>query len=272
MRSRSIRSTVVAMVVILLLAGMAVLPATRRMLGQMGSSVGSVFRGPIQQYHAVTSDLQSLREMYLQNTLLKSQMQNYNLLQAKLSDLQAENIRLQAMIQFEKQLKTGWKLVPAHVSTRSAASWNNEFTIDVGTSNQIHANMVVISPNGNLVGRISNTTSHSATVVLITSPSSSDGVSSYIEDSTAPFSGVVFGSSQTVGMLDMQFISPLATIKNGDTVVTSGIGAIYPKGIVIGKVVSHTPGVQGLTQTAVIAPAAKLNFLQDVFVIQSPSS
>lgn len=266
LKSRN-RILIYGAILLLIVAGVGIPSSRRAILGPLGKTVHHAVAVPARQLQAVIASVQSLREMYFENTNLKVQMQNYNLLQAQLSDLEAENARLKTMIQFKNKLKTSWKLIPAQVIGRNPGGWNDELTIDVGNSDAVHPNMIVVSPNGNLVGRISNVTAHTATVVLITSTSNSDGVSAYIEDGKGQFSGIVYGSPQTTGVLNMEFISPLAKIKDGDTIITSGIGNIYPKGIVIGKVISNATGVQGLTQTAKVKPVAKLDYLQDVFVI-----
>ncbi|MBO9599428.1 MAG: rod shape-determining protein MreC, partial [Cohnella sp.] len=50
----------------------------------------------------------------------------------------------------------------------------------------------------------------------------------------------------------------------------SGLGNVFPKGIIIGTVDSRQVGVFGLTHTAVITPAAKFDHLREVFVVVVP--
>ncbi|MCY0870444.1 MAG: rod shape-determining protein MreC, partial [Firmicutes bacterium] len=55
--------------------------------------------------------------------------------------------------------------------------------------------------------------------------------------------------------------------KLGDQVITSGLSTIYPKGIVIGKVVGFVNGVSAIMKSAVIRPAASMDELDDLFVL-----
>ena len=62
------------------------------------------------------------------------------------------------------------------------------------------------------------------------------------------------------------------TIKlaKGDTIITSGQGNVYPRGMVIGTVDSSQVGDFGLTYTATITPAADFDHLTEVFVVKVP--
>jgi len=71
-------------------------------------------------------------------------------------------------------------------------------------------------------------------------------------------------------MLQMTKIDENDTMAPGDTVITSGLGNVFPRGIVIGTVMNRQVGDYGLTQKATIAPAAKFDHLREVFVVVVP--
>ncbi len=228
---------------------------------------GWIYR-PVSQLTAFLDGIHSLHEMYVENSQLKAEMQDYSALKAQLADALAQNERYSQMLGF-KQSHSSMQLVPAHVIARNPSEWSNELTIDAGTKDGVHADMAVIAADGSLVGRVSEAAAFSAKVVLITDTSLGDGVSARVQNGTSqpPF-GMVTGSSTENGKLEMSFLSPVAQVKVGQTVVTSGLSDIFPPGIVIGTVEKVEPGLQGLTQTAVIQPAADLEYLQEVFVVQ----
>jgi rod shape-determining protein MreC len=68
----------------------------------------------------------------------------------------------------------------------------------------------------------------------------------------------------------MNKIDENATVADGDLVVTSDLGGLLPKGMIIGTVVNTQVGDFGLTRTASIKPAAKLDHLTEVFVVVAP--
>ena len=69
-------------------------------------------------------------------------------------------------------------------------------------------------------------------------------------------------------LLRMEYVSGIADVKPGDTIVTSGIDGIYPKGFVIGKVESVDKG--NGTYKIIVRPSADFNRLEDVLVVTTP--
>ena len=273
--NRRLFTLLLSVILLIIIAGITLRSTARnaswpeRVIMDVQSTISGWVYRPVSQATAVIGDIQNLHEMYVENARLKSEMQNYSQLRAKLYDVQAENTRLNAMLGFKKSANASWDLVPAHIVGREPAQWGSQLTIDVGLKDGIEPNMAVIAGDGSLVGRVAEAAAHSAKVVLITDTQVGDGVSALVQNGTAepPF-GVVVGSSSGKNQLELTFLSPIAKVSKGDTVVTSGLSSIFPKGIIIGKVVSVTQGVQGLTRSASIAPAANFDYLEDVFVVK----
>ena len=69
----------------------------------------------------------------------------------------------------------------------------------------------------------------------------------------------------------MDYVAATADVKVGDTIVTSGIDGIYPKGFVIGKVQSVDRG-NGIYKAIQVRPAVDFNRLEEVLVVKSPPS
>jgi rod shape-determining protein MreC len=234
------------------------------------NTVASWLYRPISNATAFLSGIHSLHQMYVENAQLKAELQDYASLRAKLADVEAENQRLSAMLGFKRSPANHFSLLPAHVIGRDPSQWNAVITIDVGSADGVTANMPVVGPDGSLVGRVGTAARYSSKVILITDTEVGDGVSAEVQNgSKQPPFGVVNGSTAKTGGLQLNFLSPLAEVKRGDTVVTSGLSTVYPAGIVIGKIVSVSGGQQGLTQTAVVQPSADLQYLRDVFVVKS---
>jgi rod shape-determining protein MreC len=78
---------------------------------------------------------------------------------------------------------------------------------------------------------------------------------------------VILGSGEE--LLNMKFVSATADVKPGDTVVTSGIDGIYPKGFIIGTIETVERGT-GMYKVIRVRPGVDFNRLEEVLVITSP--
>lgn len=194
------------------------------------------------------SELETLRA---QNTKLRERV-------AGLEEARLENARLRALAGFVQQGQV--KPLLARVIGRPENSWEGVVTIDKGTADGVRASMPVVAAGG-LLGQTTRVTGHTAKVRLISDQGS--GVASIIQSSRAE--GVVRGSIQ--GALNLDFVNRDATVKPGDVVITSGLGGVYPKGLLVGEVtkVANTPA--GLYQSISVAPSADLKGLEEVLVL-----
>ncbi len=267
-----------SIIVVMVVAGLTMSSSNRqtswpaRIIMDVQNTVGGWIYKPVSRVTGFIDGISQLHEMYVENAELKQEMQNYASLKAQLAEADAENQRLSQMVGFKKSQGTHYQLVPSRVIGRDPSTWNSEITIDVGTASGVKVNMPVVSVDGSLVGRISAAAAYSSKVILITDTQVGDGVSAKVlTGSTQQPFGIVVGSSTSPGSLQMNFLSPLANISVGQTVITSHLGGIFPDGLVIGRITKVTTGAQGLTQLALIQPAADLTYVQDVFVVKSSS-
>jgi rod shape-determining protein MreC len=146
-----------------------------------------------------------------------------------------------------------------------AAAATPEFrtvTIGKGTQAGLRPDMAVISPAG-VVGRIIVPSAHAAKVQLLIDLNAAAGA--VIERSRAQ--GVVVGTGSDTLRLD--YVSGSIEIRTGDTVITSGIDGIYPKGFVIGRVetVERSGGAYG---AITVRPAVDFSMLEEVLIVLTP--
>jgi len=136
-------------------------------------------------------------------------------------------------------------------------------TIDKGVRDGLRPDMAVIAPEG-VVGRLVRPSARAAKVQLLIDRNAAAGV--LIERTRAQ--GVVVGSGED--RLQMQYVSEASDLAIGDTVVTSGIDAIYPKGLVVGRVElveKNGPAFKRI----VVKPAVDFSRLEEVLVVLTPS-
>jgi rod shape-determining protein MreC len=175
-----------------------------------------------------------------------------------LRELDQENTRLKSLLNFKQQ--SSLRLIPARVIGRSADSWFSSAIIDKGKYNGIKPGMIVINPQG-LVGRIVESGDNTSKIVLINDPSL--GISSIVQRSRQE--GLING---TLGAnLIMRYLPEDAQIAVGDIIITSELSRIYPKGLLVGRVINIGREFSGLNRYAIIKPAADLSSIEEVLVI-----
>lgn len=124
--------------------------------------------------------------------------------------------------------------------------------------------MTVITPDG-LVGNIHEAYASYSEVELITDPRSAVG--SIVQRADSRVAGIVKGSADSNSAINMTNIPQNANIVEGDTIITSGFGGIYPKGIPIGSVAAIKNDSGGLLQYATLYPCVDFQKLENVAVI-----
>ncbi len=175
-----------------------------------------------------------------------------------LREISQENSRLKNLLSFKQ--KSSLRLIPARVIARSLDSWSSSAIIDKGNYNGIRRGMVVINPKG-LVGSVVESSDNTSKILLINDPNL--GISSIVQRSRQE--GLVSGTLGT--NLIMRYLPEDAQISVGDIIVTSELSQIYPKGLLIGKVVNIGKEFSGLNHYAIIKPAVDLSSIEEVLVI-----
>ncbi len=186
-----------------------------------------------------------------ENDLLKRQLYDA-------SEVALENKRLNELLSFKQS--AGYKVIAARVIGRDPSNWASVIIINRGSSSGIRKGFICVSFLG-LAGRVVETTRSTSKIVLINDPNI--GVSAIVQRSRQE--GLVCGSLG--GLLVMKYLPRDADIQPLDTVMTSGLTSNYPKGILIGTVVSVGDEFSGLSRYAVIKPAVSLAALEEALVI-----
>lgn len=169
-----------------------------------------------------------------------------------------ENKRLAGLLGFKQ--KSPLRLIPARVIARSADSWSSSIIIDKGRFNGIRQGMVAINPRG-LVGRVVESADNTSRILLVNDPSL--GISSIVQRSRQE--GLVSGTLGT--NLIMRYLPEDADIIVNDLIVTSQFSQIYPKGLLVGKVINIGRELSGLNRYAIIKPAVDCLAIEEVLVI-----
>lgn len=198
-----------------------------------------------------------------ENEMLREEIAARDNLNYQLLELQKENYRLKEMLGFEKRVK--YALLPAEVISRDPSHWFETITINKGYADGVKKDMAVVTSRG-LVGNIYFVSKNSSQVLMLTD--SRRAVSALVQRSREPGSiGIIEGYPEKNGYLRMVNLPPEANIQTGDTIISSGLGGVFPKGLVIGHVIEVGKDQYGLLQQALVTPAVNFNRLEEVFIV-----
>lgn len=180
-------------------------------------------------------------------------------------EYQQENDKLRQMLNL-KQRSFQYDLEAAEVIGRDPGNWFDVVLIDKGKKHGLKKDMAVITDKG-LVGYITSTTNNNSKVILITDDRSS--VSAMIQRTRdhGILKGTIAPSPR--GYLKMVFLPQDANLVKGDIIVSSGLGGVIPKGIVIGEIVEAKKEPHDLMQYAIVKPAVDFQKLEYIFVIKN---
>lgn len=173
-----------------------------------------------------------------------------------------ENLKLRQLLAFHDRYAN--QLIPAEVAARSINGWWQSVRLAKGTRNGITQDRAVISPDG-LIGKTADVSAHTTDVLLLSDPACK--VSARVSR-TGSF-GLVTGqgvNSKGYPVARMQFIHKDTPVRVGDEVVTSGLGGVFPRDILIGYIEAVSMEEAGLYQVADILPQAVINLTDVVFV------
>lgn len=181
-----------------------------------------------------------------------------------LDKLKKENKELRDALNFKDQYEE-YDFAGCSIIAKDPGNWFDVFTINKGSKDNIKTDSPVITPYG-LVGRVSKIDLISSRVVSIIDIDST--VSARLSKSRDLI--VVRGDVElrSKGLCRADYIPPNTDVMPGDTVETSGIGGIYPKGIIIGKVVSVISNEGQYDSYAIIEPVVDFKRLEEVIVLK----
>jgi rod shape-determining protein MreC len=227
--------------------------------------VQSLASKPAQYLVGFFGNLQDLQNTYQENKQLKTRVDKLVSLEAQVQKLEKDNKQLRDVLG-EKGTLSDYKPLPATVIGRNPDRWHELLIIDKGKINGIEQNMAVMTATG-LVGKIKSVNQFSSTVQLLSALDPKNRISAFIQGEANAY-GLVEGYDQEKKQLLVKRIPYDAKVKKGQTVITSGLGGVFPPGLLIGKVVSVKTDQYGLNQTAYIKPGADFYDIEDVLVIK----
>lgn len=177
--------------------------------------------------------------------------------------IEEENRELRDLLKLNSS--SNYRLLTARQVARDVNGWWQMSRIDKGSKHGVQADLPIISPEG-LVGQTVGVSSETSDVLFLTNPK----VRIAARLTRSEVFGIVRGqgvSWQGDAKCRMDFIMNTAEVNRADEVITSGLGGVYPAGLVIGYVENVQTDPSGLFQYAEIIPAADFRALDLVFIV-----
>lgn len=209
------------------------------------------------------STVGQMTTVYRENQILRQQNEQLQQASVNAAELAAENVRLKALLAY-KQATPQYDLLTAVVVARDPGTWASTIVINRGAADGVVKDMPVITPQG-LVGSVIAVYGNSAKVQLFLDPHSAVG--GIVQRPESRVTGIVNGSGDNPPVPRMVNLARDADVVKGDKIVTSGLGGLFPKGIIIGEVTDVVNDEGGLLKYAILKPGVDFSRLEEVFVL-----
>lgn len=203
---------------------------------------------------------------------------NINTLQSENEELKTKNSELEQSLKELESIKTenetlkeylnltekysDYKTIPGDVINKDISNYSKTITLNIGSNDGVEPEMTVIAEEG-LVGYVVSVTDSTAKVQTIIDPSSS--VSSMM--STTKDSIVCKGTLEDDSTLKAMYIPTEASVIQGDSIQTSGLGGKYPKGLQVGTITKVVETDNLTDRYAIVETAVDFDKLNSVLVI-----
>lgn len=227
----------------------------------------------------ITYPFNYIKENIKEYKKLKDVNKNNNILETsidRIDSIEAENIELRRQLEtLKEELNINYTLsdyeyLNAAVVSRNVGYWHNKITINKGTYNGVEKDMVVISSKG-LIGKVIKTSTFTSDVRLITTSDTSNKISVHISNGDNNLYGLINSYDYNKNVLELEGISNTKDVNIGDYVYTSGLGGVFPTGILIGIVEEITTDSYDLAKIIKVKPSADFNDINYVSILKRKS-
>jgi rod shape-determining protein MreC len=210
---------------------------------------------------SIVADYVDLLHVRDENARLRNELTRVKSDQAHMAELQVENQHLGELLELKNAL--GASAVAAIVIGSDAAGVSRTLILGSGTDDGLRPGMAVLANQG-VVGKIITVSPHASRVLLINDHNSAlDGF-----DQRTRARGIVAGLVDD-GVI-LKYADRSQDVRIGDTIVTSGLDGIFPRGLLVGTIQSvHREG-PGLFLGVRITPAVDFRELEQVLILTQP--
>jgi rod shape-determining protein MreC len=226
---------------------------------------------PVQK--GLNASIKSIRDAWLRYIFLVGIEEENKNLKKKINELKSVIISYQEGYLEAQRLKKllsltddyNYNFIPARVIGREQAALSKTILINKGTVQGLKAGMPVVVPPG-LIGRLVDVSWHASKVLLFIDENSN--IDAIVQRTR--MQGIISGAGSR-GLI-LKYISKTQDVQEGDVIVSSGMGGVFPKGLLIGQV-SHVDRLEASLFLKInVAPFVDFSKLEEVLVLASPEN
>ncbi|MFW8601209.1 rod shape-determining protein MreC [Desulfobacterota bacterium M19] len=199
----------------------------------------------------------SLTEVAVDNDRLRREIDKYRQKNAEFREAAALNGQLQKLLDLDKRLKL--PTVTARIVGRDPSLWFKTLIIDKGSTSGISAGMAAVTPDG-VAGQVINTSPHYAKIMAATDPNSA--IDAIVQNNR--LQGIIKGDGRNYRL---RYVLKNSVVKINDTIITSGMGGVFPKGLVIGTVSNFLRARRGMFLQIKVKPSVNFHHLEYLTII-----
>ena len=203
-------------------------------------------------------------QMEQTNEELRHRVSELEKLEREYQDAIREKERLEDLLGLAEE-RPEFTYEDAQVTRRTTSNWESNLTIDQGSADGVEADDCVIDQYGNLVGIVTEVGSNWSLVATVLDPSVELGGRVARTDDDAILEGNF--TLMLEGQLKLSYLPEDTQLVSGDQVITSGLGGVYPAGLVVGEITGLFTEADGVSRYAQVKPAADLDSVRYVYVI-----
>lgn len=232
---------------------------------------GAIY-APVNFVTGIFANIDDIKDTYTENQLLREKISQYKSLIYEVQELKDENEELRKILDKTDSIKD-FNAIQATVMSRSPERWIEQLTINKGLQDGVKPNMAVITADG-MIGKIQTPSQFSSTVQLLTGFDQFNRISATISrENGKDIVGLIEKYDKESKSLQFKIIEESdKDVKKGELVLSSGMGGVFPSGLMIGTVKDVVPDQYGLTRTALVEPAANMYEINQVIVVDRAMS
>ncbi|MEC5422042.1 rod shape-determining protein MreC [Virgibacillus sp. C22-A2] len=227
----------------------------------------SVIHTPVRFVTDIFTNMDDFRNTYNENQILKEKLAQYKSLIYEIQEIKEENEELRSTLEMTESIRD-FDPIQATVMSRSPERWVEQITINKGTQDGVRPNMAVITAEG-MVGKINTSSQFTSTVQLLTGFDQFNRISATIsrEEGNNIIGLIEQYDDESNSLLYKIIEESDKDLEEGELVVSSGMGGVFPAGLLIGTVKDVVSDQYGLTRTALVEPAANMYEINHVIVV-----
>lgn len=218
-------------------------------LHHAGRSIGNVFR----KYFFLVG-------VEKENTELKRRLGEVTQKEVQYQEALKAQVRLEALLGVKKQV--GVPVTGARVIAYDPSFWSRAVVLDQGKAKGVQVGMPILAPAG-VVGRIIQSYPRYSKVMLILDRNSA--ADAMVQRSRVR--GILQGNGGN--RCSLEYVPKRADVQEGDLVLSSSLGGVYPKGLIFGRVTQVNQKSPGIFQEIVVTPEVDFSTLEEVLVVKS---